>query len=74
MAYAIAGRAAPALFDAIAAEAAPRVREFNPQNFTNTAWVYATAEHAAPALLDAIAAEGVPRLREFNPQALTNTA
>jgi hypothetical protein len=73
-AFATADYAAPALLDAIAAAAVPRLRDFNPQNLANTAWAFATAGHAAPALLDAIAGAAVPRLRDFNPQDLANTA
>ena len=35
--YATPGHAVPALLDAIAVEAAPRVRDFSPQNFADTA-------------------------------------
>ena len=73
-AFATAGHAAPALFQAIAAESAGRVRELNPQELANTAWAFATAGHAAPALLEAIAEEASGRVREFTPQALINTA
>ena len=75
-AFATAGHASPALFDAVAAEATKRgLREFNPQALANTAWAFATAGHASPALLDAVAAEATKRgLREFTPQALANTA
>jgi len=73
-AFATAGHAAPALFDAIGREAAGRVREFNPQALANTAWAFATAGHAAPALFDAIGREAAGRVRELNPQALANTA
>jgi hypothetical protein len=62
------------LLDVIAAEAAGRVRDFNPQELSNTAWAFATAGHVAPALLNAIAAEAAGRVREFNQQELTNTA
>ena len=74
-AFATAGYKAPALLDAIAAEAVPLLGDFNPQNLiANTAWAFATAGHAAPALLDAIAAEAVRSgLREFNAQALAKT-
>jgi hypothetical protein len=60
--------------DAIAEEAATRVRDFDPQHLAITAWAFAKAEHAAPKLLDAIAAEAAPRVREFDPQALASTA
>ena len=49
-AFATARHAAPALLDALAAEAAPQLGEFNPQNLSNTAWAFATAQHAAPSL------------------------
>ena len=73
-AIATATHAAPALLNAIAVAAVPRLREFNARNLANTMWALATAGHAAPALFDAIAAAAVPRLREFNPQDLANTA
>jgi len=73
-AFATAGLAAPALFDAIAAEAASRVRHFNPQNMANTAWACATAGHGALALFDTIAPEAARRLCDFTPQNLANTA
>ena len=38
---------APDLFEAIAKQALPRLREFNPQELTNTAWLSATGEFAA---------------------------
>jgi len=44
-AFATAGRAAPALFDAIMRESAGRVRELNPQNLANTAWAFAVMDH-----------------------------
>ena len=63
----------PELLDAIAQEAVPRLRDFEPQGLANTVWAYAMTGHAAPELLDAIAQEAVPRLREFNLQDLANT-
>jgi len=72
-AFAKAGHAAPALFDAIGKESAGKVLEFNPQNLSNTAWAFATVGHAAPALFDAIGKESAGRVREFKPQALANT-
>ena len=53
----VGGADAPALLDAIAAAAAPRLSEFSPQALGNTAWAFATARHDAPALLEAIAAK-----------------
>ena len=73
-AFATAGYAAPALFDAIAEEASGRVREFTPQELANTASAFATAGHAAPALFGAIAEESTGRMRELSPQDLANTA
>jgi hypothetical protein len=51
-AFAKAGHAAPRLLDAIAAEAVPRLRDFNPQGLANTVWAFAVADHLAPALFD----------------------
>ena len=45
--YATAGRAAPALLDAISKEAQRRLDEFNMQNLANMAWAYAAANHPA---------------------------
>jgi len=73
-AFATAGHAAPALFDAIGKESARRVRELKPQELSNTAWAFATAGHAAPALFDAIGREAYGRVRELKPQELANTA
>ena len=73
-AFATAGHAAPALLDAIAAAAVPRLRDFTPQNLAISAWAFATASHAASALLDAIAVAAAPRLRAFNSQGLAITA
>ena len=73
-AYAAAGHRAPALLDALAAAAVPRLHSFKPQDISSTAWAFAKAGHAALVLLDAIAATAVPRLHEFNPQELANTA
>ena len=73
-AFAKAKHPAPALFDAIALVAPPRMRDFTPQELANTAWAYATAQHSAPALFDAIAAEAARQVRDFKPQELTNTA
>ena len=73
-AFATAGHAAPALFDAIGEEAAGRVRDFKPQELSNAAWAFATAGHAAPALFDAIGREAAGRVRELNAQNLATTA
>ena len=73
-AFAAAGQRAPALLDALAAAALPRLRGFKPQHLSSTAWAFAKAGHTALVLFDAIAAAAVPRLREFNPQELTSTA
>ena len=50
-------RREPALLDAIAEEAAQRLRDFAPQGLANTAWGLARAAHAAPEAFDAIAEE-----------------
>jgi len=44
-AFATAGHAAPALFDAIGKGSAGRVRELNPQDLANTAWAFAVLDH-----------------------------
>ena len=58
-AFATAGHAAPALFDAIAEEAQrnERLRDFDSQSLINTAWAFATINHAAPDLFKAIEVE-----------------
>jgi len=73
-AFATAGRATTALFDAIGRDTAGHVRELKPQELANTAWGFATAGHAAPALFDAIGRESAGRVRQLKPQALANTA
>jgi len=67
-------RAGSNVWRAVAEKGVDVVREFNPQELSNTAWAFATAGHAAPALLDAIAAEAAGRVHEFNEQGLANTA
>merc|ERR1712166_690781 len=62
------------VWEALAEAAVPRVRQFEPQALSNTAWAYATANHEAPALFNAVAEAAVPRLGEFKPQELSNTA
>ena len=50
-AYANAGHASAALFDAVAAEATPRrLRDFKPQALANTMWAYAAADVPAAVL------------------------
>ena len=61
------------MLDAIAKAAASKVRDFNPQDFSNTVWAYATSGHAAPELFDAIAKAAVPKVRDFKPQDFSNT-
>jgi len=73
-AFATAGHAAPALFDAIGTQSAERVQAFKPQELSNTAWAFAKAGHAAPALFDAIETESAGRLQEFTAQNLSNMA
>ena len=68
-------RAGNEVWRAVAERGVDVVREFNPQELSNTAWAFATAKHPTPAaLLDVIAAEAAERVREFNPQELSNTA
>ena len=69
-AFAKAGHEAPALFDALSAEAVRRqLGAFNAQSLSNTAWAFATAGHASWELFESISAEVVRRgLGDFNPQ------
>lgn len=64
----------PALFDALAAAAAPRAAEFIPQGLANVAWAYAKAGHVAPQLFDALAVAAIARVDDFLPQDLANFA
>ncbi|KAJ1455610.1 hypothetical protein M885DRAFT_440841, partial [Pelagophyceae sp. CCMP2097] len=64
---------APALFDAVAAEAPKKIATFNPQELTNILWAYATAGVEAPALFEAVAAESSKKIATFNSQDLANT-
>ena len=74
-AFAAAGHAAPALFDAIAAEATARLAEFKPQEICNLAWAFATLDHPSPVLFDALAARATLLIGElFTAQGLANTA
>jgi len=74
-AYAAGGQPAPALFDALAAEATPRLAEFKPQELASLAWSFATAGHAAPALFDGLASRLSVLVGElFTAQGLSNTA
>ena len=75
-AFAKSRLAAPALFDAISAEAVRRrLGGFKEQELSNTAWAFATAGHESPELFKAISAEAVRRrLGGFNEQNLSNTA
>ena len=72
-AFATAGVASPALFEAVAVKAAPRLSEFTGQALANTVWAFAKAGVESPALFETVAAEAAPRLREFTGQALANT-
>ena len=68
-------RAGNDVWRAVAERGVDVVREFNPQELSNTAWAFATAKHPTPAaLLDAIAVEATGRVREFSDQGLANTA
>ena len=68
--------AAPAIFDAIAAEAVSRRLDgFKEQELANTAWAFAAAAHASPELFDAISAEAMRRrLGSFKGRDLSITA
>ena len=60
--FATARHEAPALFEAISAQAVRRgLGGFNKQGLSNTAWAFASAGHEAPALLDAVTAEALRR-------------
>ena len=61
------------MLDAIAKAALPKVRDFKPQESSNTVWAYATSGHAAPELFDAIAKAAAPKVRDFDLQALRQT-
>ena len=75
-AFATAGLRAPALFEALSAEAVRRgLGGFKEQDLSNTAWAFAKSGHEAPALFEAISAEAARRgLRGFKEQELSNTA
>ena len=73
-AHAKLGLAAPQLLDAIAHEAAPRLREFSPHELVNLAWAYAMLEHQSAYLLGALAGHARSRLHQFTPQELAKTA
>ena len=75
-AFATAGLRAPALFEALSAEAVRRgLGGFKEQHLSNTAWAFAKSGHEAPALFEAISAEAARRgLRSFKEQELSNTA
>jgi len=66
------GHGSATLFEAVAAEAAGCIHDFNPHDLTSTAWAFSTLEHRSPALFDAIAKVVAARSRELAPQALTN--
>jgi hypothetical protein len=51
-AYATTRHGGLALLESIAAEAAPRLRDFSPQELADTAWAYAAADAASAALFD----------------------
>ncbi|KAJ1459184.1 hypothetical protein M885DRAFT_595957, partial [Pelagophyceae sp. CCMP2097] len=64
---------APAMFEAVAAEAPKKIETFNPQELANTVWAYATVRVKAPALFEAVAAEAHIKIATSNPQELSNT-
>ena len=50
------------------------MREFDAQNFANTAWGFATVNYRDGKLFAALARAAERRLSDFNPQAVANTA
>ena len=72
-AFAKAEHAAPALFDAVAAETALRIELFKPQELGNTVWAFAKAEHTSPGLFEAASSMAVRTVVNFSPQELANT-
>ena len=70
------GKCMGALFMALgrAAVAEPRMRDFNSQEFANTAWAFATVGHKDERLFSMLAAAAVQRMRDFISQELANTA
>ncbi|KAJ1459195.1 hypothetical protein M885DRAFT_560952, partial [Pelagophyceae sp. CCMP2097] len=64
---------APALFEAVAAEASKKIATFDPQNLANIVWAYATVGVKAPALFEAVATESSKKIATFVPQDLVNT-
>ncbi|KAL9178601.1 hypothetical protein ACHAXT_001939 [Thalassiosira profunda] len=61
-------------FDALAAAAVSRARQFDPQNVANVLWAYAKAEHDSPELFGTLARVAVHRLKEFDARQLANVA
>ena len=53
--------------------ATAKIREFNTQELSNTAWAYATAHHAEPALFAAIGSVVVMKAPQFKAQEISNT-
>jgi len=64
---------APALFEAVAAEAPNKIATFESQELANMVWAYSTAGIDAPALFEAVASESSKNIATFTPQALANT-
>jgi len=64
---------APALFDAVAAEAPKKIATFNSHNLANTAWAYAKAGVEAPLLFEAIALRAQGKVGDFTPSELAST-
>ncbi|KAJ1639500.1 hypothetical protein T492DRAFT_856404 [Pavlovales sp. CCMP2436] len=58
----------------LAAEATPRLHEFNSQELANVALAFATAGVSDPQLFEAIGREARARIGEYNAQELANTA
>ena len=72
-AFAKAGNAPPALFDALAKRAVVRLHRFNPQNLANTAWAYATVGMTPELqLFEQIERVALRKLVDLNTQNLAN--
>ena len=72
-AFATAGHASPALYEATSAHIVEQMADFNPQGLANAAWAYATAGEESPVLFAALATELRERdLDEFKSQELCN--
>ena len=53
--------------------ATAKIREFNTQELSNTAWAFATAQHPEPVLFQAIGSQVVLKAPQFKAQEISNT-